>query len=332
MRATNIGKFFPRVLVPILCTLAFLAAPLASAASYPSRPITLIVPWAAGGGTDATARIIAHGLQEVLGMPVNVVNRTGGSGVVGHTAIANSEPNGYTIGMATVELNMMHWQGLTDLTYKDYTPIAQVNFDPAALNVRADSKWSNVQDMLTSIKKQPAGTYNGSGTGQGGIWQVALAGLLLDQGLNPNAVTWVPSQGAAPGLRALIAGGVAIAPVSLPEARTLIEADRVKALAVMAEERNEAFPTVPTLKEAIGTDYTLGAWRGIVAPKGLPEDIASKLEAALKKVYNSGDFKEFMNSRGYGMKWRGSEDFKAYLEKNNQLMGEIMRAVGLAAE
>lgn len=332
MRATNIGKFLPRVLVPILCTLAFLAAPLASAANYPSRPITLIVPWAAGGGTDATARIIAHGLQEVLGMPVNVVNRTGGSGVVGHTAIANAEPNGYTIGMATVELNMMHWQGLTDLTYKDYTPIAQVNFDPAGLNVRADSKWGNVQDMLTSIKKQPAGTYKGSGTGQGGIWQVALAGLLLDQDLNPNAVTWVPSQGAAPGLRDLIAGGVAIAPVSLPEARTLIEAGKVKALAVMAEERNEAFPDVPTLKEAIGTDYTLGAWRGIVAPKGLPEDISGKLEAALKKVYNSDDFKAFMNSRGYGMKWRGSEAFKSYLENNNQLMGEIMRAVGLAAE
>ena len=102
-------------------SLAVLAAGLAFAAgaaqaAWPERPITLIVPWGAGGGTDATARIIGSLLEKELKQPVNVVNRTGGSGVVGHQAIASAAPDGYTIGMATVEIGMMHWQGLTELT------------------------------------------------------------------------------------------------------------------------------------------------------------------------------------------------------------------------
>src|SRR5690606_10332461 len=93
-------------------------------AQYPDRPVTIIVPWGAGGGTDATARIIGALLEKELGQPMNVVNRTGGSGVVGHSAIAEAEADGYTLGMATVEIGMMHWQGLTDLTWEAYTPLA----------------------------------------------------------------------------------------------------------------------------------------------------------------------------------------------------------------
>ena len=110
----------------LLLSAAVLASPLALA-DYPEKPITLIVPWAAGGGTDATARIIASSLEEQLGQTINVQNRTGGSGVVGHTAIANAKPDGYTLGLATVEVAMMHWQGLTDLTYQDFTPLSLIH-------------------------------------------------------------------------------------------------------------------------------------------------------------------------------------------------------------
>src|SRR5215470_13309257 len=110
-----------------------LAAVGSAAAAWPERPVTLIVPWGAGGGTDATARIIGALMEKELGQPVNVVNRTGGSGVVGHAAIASAAPDGYTIGLITVEINMMHWQGLTDLTYKSYTPVALVNADPGGV-------------------------------------------------------------------------------------------------------------------------------------------------------------------------------------------------------
>src|SRR5207249_8890933 len=126
---------------------AFLFAASSAFAQYPQRPIQLIVPWAAGGGTDATARIIGTLLEKELGQPVNVVNRTGGSGVVGHSAIAQAAPDGYTIGLITVEIGMMHWQGLTDLTGASYTPIGLVNADPAGVEVAADSPYKTVNDL-----------------------------------------------------------------------------------------------------------------------------------------------------------------------------------------
>src|SRR5256885_10633795 len=186
-------------------------ASLVSAQNYPSRPITLIVPWGAGGGTDATARIIGTLLEKELGQPVNVVNRTGGSGVVGHAAIASAPADGYTIGLITVEISMMHWQGLTELSGMSYTPIGLVNADPAGLQVRADAPYKNVNDLVTAIKANP-GKFKASGTGQGGIWHLAIAGMLQDMKVDPSAAPWVPSNGAAPGLQDLVAGGVEIAP------------------------------------------------------------------------------------------------------------------------
>src|SRR3954462_4194704 len=179
----------------------------AALSAYPERPITLIVPWGAGGGTDATARIIGAIMEKELKQPVSVVNRTGGSGVVGHDAIAKATPDGYTIGLITVEIPMMHHVGLTPLTYKDYTPIGLVNADPAAINVRSDSPYRSVKDLIAAIKANP-GKMKASGTGQGGIWHLAIAGLLKEQGVDPNALPWLPSNGAAPGMQDMIAGGV----------------------------------------------------------------------------------------------------------------------------
>ena len=114
-----------------LAALAFAVVAGAAFAAYPERPITLIVPWGAGGGTDAVARFFGAYLEKELGQPVNVVNRTGGNGVVGHSAIAQAPPDGYTMGMITVEITMMHWQGLTELGPSSYLPLALVNADPA---------------------------------------------------------------------------------------------------------------------------------------------------------------------------------------------------------
>ncbi len=306
-------------------------APVSSAqAAYPERPITIIVPWAAGGGTDATGRIIASLLEQELGVPVNVVNRTGGSGVVGHSAIATAQPDGYTLGVVTVEINMMHWQGLTDLTYEAYTPLAQYNFDPAGLQVRVDSEWETAQDVLDAVEQNPPGTYKASGTGQGGIWHLALAGMLNAAGLPADAVQWVPSQGAAPGLQDLVAGGVDIVPSSVPEAQALLEAGRVKSLAVMAEEPNPAFPDVPTLAEATGIEWTMGAWRGIAGPEGLPQEAIDTLVPVLERIYESEEFNDFMAQRGFGTVWRGPDEFEAFMAENNETLGEVMQAVGLA--
>nr|WP_245428841.1 tripartite tricarboxylate transporter substrate binding protein [Phyllobacterium phragmitis] len=301
----------------------------AALADYPDRPITLIVPWGAGGGTDSTARIIGSLLQKELGQPVNVVNRTGGSGVVGHSAIAEADPDGYTLGIATVEIGMMHWQGLTELTYADYTPLTLMNEDPGAVQVSADAPWKDLPALIDDIKANP-GKYKASGTGQGGIWHLAIAGLLSKLDVDPSSVPWVPSNGAAPGLQDLVAGGVSIVPCSIPEARSLLSAGRVKSLAVMSEERNAAFPDIPTTKEAIGVSWTLGAWRGIVAPKGLPDAESEMLIAALKKVYDSEEYKSFMSKQGFGVRWASGAEFGNFMKASDETLGEVMKQVGLA--
>ena len=160
------------------------SAPETRKAAFPERPITLIVPWAAGGGTDAVARQIAQMLERDFKQPVNVVNRTGGSGVVGHTAIATAAPDGYTFGLITLEINLMHWVGLTDLTFEKYTPLALVNQDLAAIHVKADSPYKTVKELFAHIKANPNKVV-ASGTGQGGSWHVALAGLMQADGVSP---------------------------------------------------------------------------------------------------------------------------------------------------
>ena len=298
-------------------------------AAWPERPVTLIVPWSAGGGTDATGRMLGSLLEKELGQPFNVVNRDGGSGVVGHSAIANAKPDGYTIGVVTVEIGMMHWSGLTELTGTDYTPIALYNADAAGLLVRADSPWKNAQELIDAVKAE-SGVHKGSGTGQGGIWHLALAGMLNTADISTDAVPWVPSQGSAPALQELVAEGVDIVTSSVVEATALMDADKVNALAIMSDERVDAFADVPTLKEAAGIDWQMAAWRGIAGPKDLPEEVTTTLTAALEKVYQSTEFQEFMNGRGFGLVWKSGADFADYMAASDESLGSVMQAVGLA--
>src|SRR5436190_7995428 len=311
-----------------VAVLTLVALSTSALAAYPERPITLIVPWAAGGGTDATARIIGALLEKELGQPVTVVNRTGGSGVVGHAAIAGSPADGYTIGLITVEIGMMHWQGLTDISGASYTPIGLVNVDPAGLQVRADAPYKNANELVAAIKANP-GKFKASGTGQGGIWHLALAGMLKDLHVDPAAAPWVPSNGAAPGLQDLVAGGVEIVPCSLPEARSLIDAGKVKSLAIMADAPAALYPNVPTLKGATGSDWKIGAWRGIAGPKGLPKDVSDKLAAAIKKIAASKEYTDFMSSRGFGVAYLGPDEFARFIAKSDTDLGATMKAVGI---
>ena len=320
--------FLSRAGVTLAAVLLALTATVAQA-EWPERPITLIVPWGAGGGTDATGRMIASLLQQELGQPVNVINRTGGSGVVGHSAIATAEPDGYTLGVVTVEIGMMHWAGLTDLSGEDYTPIALYNADPAGLQVRADAPYQTAADVIDAVKNNP-GEFKSSGTGQGGIWHLAMAGMLDSAGIDPNASPWVPSKGAAPGLQELVAGGVEFVTCSVVEAAALIDAGKVKSLAVMGEERLGAFPDVPTLKEATGSDWKIAAWRGLAGPKGLPAEVTDKLVPAFEKIWNSAEFQEFMEGRGFGLVWKPQEEFATWMQESDAALGQVMKKVGIA--
>ena len=307
-----------------------LAAPAMAQPRWPVRPVQLLCPWAAGGGTDAVIRIIAQLLERELGQPFNVVNRTGGSGVVGHAAIAAAAPDGYTLGMITAEICMLHWQGLTELTYRNFTPLGLMNNDPPGVLVNAASPHRTVNALADAIKASRPGQLKASGTGQGGIWHLALAGWLDAMGLRADHVRWVPSNGAAPAMQDLAANGLDFTTNSVPEGRAIIDAGRARALAVMAPERLSAFPNIPTLKEAMGLDYSTGAWRGIAGPVNLPAEVVTAVGGALRKVYDSEDYKGFLNNRGFGLTYADAAGFGRHLAAADVGLGAAMRGAGLA--
>jgi tripartite-type tricarboxylate transporter receptor subunit TctC len=152
-----------------LSLICLLAGGCDRTAPYPSRPITLVCPWAEGGGTDRVSRQMAILLEQRLGQPVTVINATGGKGVTGHSRGLSTHPDGHTLTMMTFELNTMHWTGITDLTYEDCVPLVSVNEDYAALMVRNDAKWKTVAELASEVNAAP-GILTASGTALGGAW------------------------------------------------------------------------------------------------------------------------------------------------------------------
>ncbi|MAG72509.1 MAG: tripartite tricarboxylate transporter substrate binding protein [Vicinamibacterales bacterium] len=297
-------------------------------AGWPNRPITMLVAFGAGGGTDANARIVSGLLERELGQPVNVVNRTGGGGVVGHTAIANAEPDGYTLGYVVAEVAMMHWAGLTDLTFEAFTPLAMLTGTPGAVFVRSDAPWESIDDVLDEIDRG-AEILQASGSGQGGIWHVTLAGVLRSLARDPGAVTWVPHQGAAPALADLAAGGVDLVVSAPAEARGLVDAGRIRPLVVIDTERHRLWPDVPTLAEATGSDWNALAWGGVAGPAGLPADVVATLQATLGGIARSEEFIELIERRGTGAIYRDAGGFREYMAASDASFGQAMAAVGL---
>ena len=154
--------------------------------------------------------------------------------------------------------------------------------------------------------------------------------MLDSAGIDPGAAPWVPSKGAAPALQDLAAGGVEFVTSSVVEAAALMEAGKVKSLAVMGEERLGAFPDVPTLKEATGLDWTLAAWRGLAGPKGMPQEATDTLSAAFEKVWNSAEFQDFMKGRGFGLVWKPGDEYAQWMADSDASLGKVMKAVGIA--
>jgi tripartite-type tricarboxylate transporter receptor subunit TctC len=296
-------------------------------AKFPTKPIRIICPWAAGGGTDRTARFIADKLHGILKVPVNVVNEAGGGGAIGFSSGARAEPDGYTITNLTFEIGTIKWMGYSDLTPEAFKPLMQFNEDASAVIVGKNSKYNTVKELLEDVKVSPAGKFQFSGCAIGTVWDLARIGMLRNYGIDHNKVKFIPTKGAAPAVVELLGGHVDVITCSYPEAAPQIEAGQLKALAVMAEERNPQYSQVPTLKEQ-GIDWAYGTWRGFAVPKGTPDSAANILIKALNEVFSSKDYVDFMNKNGFGIKMRSSNEFGKYMMEQYKGLEEIIRAAG----
>lgn len=312
-----------------VAALALMASTGSALAEWPEKAVTVIVPWSAGGGTDATARAVSAELEKIFGQPFNVVNRTGGGGLVGHSAIANAEPDGYTLGVITVETTMYEAQGLQGVTPQDYDYIARFNADPIAVNISADADYSDAAGLIEAVKADP-GAISASGANRGGLSHLAWIGLLDKVGVDASQANWVASDGSAPALQQLASGAIDVVSTSPAEARALVEAGEAKTVALISAERSALYPDLPTTDELFGISWSPLPFRGMAAPDGVPQEVVDKVEAAIKQITEDAAFNEFMSSRGFSVAYQDSEGFRqAVMESSEGLVG-TMKSMGLA--
>ena len=303
-------------------------ATVASAAEYPSKGISVICPWGAGGGTDACLRAFCEALSKQLGVTLTVDNRTGGGGIIGHQAIADADPDGYTMGMITFELSTYKHLGTSQITYEDYDPLCRVNTDAAAITVNAEwAKANGISDLASFIDycKAHPGEVQMGGSSNASVWHIAGGYLMNATGIDIKMITY--ADGAAGAVKAAAQGEIQGVTVSLAEARAFI-GNRLTVLGVMDAERNPAFPDAPTCQEQ-GFDIIYATQRGLAFPKGVDAEIRAKMEAACAAAIEDPDFVEFMANNGQSISYMNAEEYTAFLAQAAQDVPKAMEAVDL---
>lgn len=295
-----------------------------AAADFPKKQIELIVPFSAGGGTDAVARAFADAAKEHLPKPIGVVNKTGGGGAIGIAEGANAKPDGYKASLVTVELAILPNLGLASFQSDDLKPVAQLNADPSAVTVSADSPWKTLDDFLKYAKENPEKVRVGN-AGSGSIWHLSAAALGEETGVK---FSHIPYEGAAPAVTALLGGHLEAVTVSPAEVSSQVAAGKLRILGVMSDERLEAFKEVPTLKEN-NIDLSIGTWRGIAVPKDTPQDVVDVLKEASRKTVEEQSFKDVLNKLNLGIEYKDDAGFADTITEDSKRFKELIDKLNL---
>ncbi|WPB58324.1 tripartite tricarboxylate transporter substrate binding protein [Xylophilus sp. GOD-11R] len=303
------------------CAMALGGLASAQASDYPNKPIELIVPVAAGGGTDLVGRSFAEAAKKYLPQqPMVVVNKPGASGAIGTAELITARPDGYKIGIIICEITIIPNMGITKYTAGDLRPIARLNADPSALSVRADAPWQTVEEFIADARKRkdPVSIAN---AGSGSIWHMAAAAFSEKIGL---PVNHVPFLGAAPAVVALLGGHVDAITVSPGEVAQHVAAGKLRTLAVMSDQRvGGMFEKVPTLKER-GIDLSVGVWRGLAVPKTTPADIVATLSEVAAKAADDPVFREALTRANLGWSYADAAAFQKTIDHDRAFYAELV--------
>jgi len=269
--------------------------------NYPSRSITIIAPLAAGSAADVFTREVGAEMAKALGQPVVIENRVGAGGNIGTTALVRAAPDGYTLGQAgqgTMVINQAIYKSTGYDSVKDVAPIAMVAIMTNVMVVSENSPYKSVEDVIKAIKTKPPATFTYSSSGIG--TSMHIAGVVFAN-LTKTELLHVPYTGAPAAMQAIIAGDVDMGFFNVPAAMGLIQAKKLRALAVTGIKRSPAMPDLPTIDQAGVKGYDVATWIGFIAPAATPTPIVTKLNTTLDKIFAQPAFREKLTARGYDL-------------------------------
>jgi tripartite-type tricarboxylate transporter receptor subunit TctC len=320
-----------QVALAAVAMLMALAPITAAAQDYPTRPITLVVPYAAGGGNDAMARIVADKMSRTLGQQIVVENRAGAGGTIATRQVAKSAPDGYTLvigGTGTLAVNPTLYANVGYDPRKDFAPVGLIGTSALVVLVHPSIPAHSIRELIAFARKDPGKlNYASAGVGSG----IHLGTVLFEQ-MADVKLTHVPYRGSGPALTDLIGGHVAIYFSSLPPAVQLVKEGKVRALAVTASTRSKVLPDLPTVAEAGLPGYESVLHYGIVAPAGTPRPIIDKLDAALRGAVMAPDTRERMAADGTEPQASTPEEYAADIDREESKWSAIVRKSGAKAE
>jgi tripartite-type tricarboxylate transporter receptor subunit TctC len=296
------------------------------AAAYPTKPITLVIPFPPGGGTDTVGRPLASVAHNHLGQPMVVINKAGGSGAVGAQYVANAKPDGYTIlhglNVLTELPQVDQLLGRTPAFKKEqFIPIGQVTVTPFAVMVNAESRWKTFGDFVAEARQKPdefqyasAGVYSTTHF----MWEMILKATNL-------RVRHMPTTGGGPIMMAVLGKHVDISHCVMPAVcAPQVEAKKIRLLAVTTDKRLPAYPDVPTLKE-LGYDVTHSIWHTWMVPAGTPPEVVAKLRQGLKAMVEDEAFKALMAKLGERIQYMSGEDFQKFWDDDYRKVGTLLK-------
>ncbi|HEX5958342.1 MAG TPA: tripartite tricarboxylate transporter substrate binding protein [Hyphomicrobiaceae bacterium] len=314
--------------IPLLIAFGFWASVSAAQDMYPTRPVTMIVPFPPGGVADIVGRPLAATMEKTLRQPVVIVNRTGAGGAVGMAAAAKAAPDGYTVLMALSSISIFpvsdRIMGKTPpYELKDFAPVALVTADPTVLVVRADGPFKTLKDFVDYARANP-GKINYSSSGVYGTLHVAMEIFANAAGIK---LFHVPYQGGGPAVTALLGGQVEASAQGPAAAIGQIRGGKMRALASWGTERLKLLPDIPTFKE-LGYDAEFYIWSGVFAPAGTPAPVLGRLREAVRAAANSAEFRSAMDKVSTPVSYLDAPEFQKYWDRDAKRLATALEKIG----
>ena len=309
----------------VIC-FVFLIGTMTFADDYPTKPVKLIVPWGAGGGTDALMRVVAHFATKYLGQPMVVVNVPGVGGTLGARQGKDAKADGYTLTATHESVISSRIVGVSDFDYSDFIPIANMTLTPAMVAAQPDAPWNDMKDMIAAAKKNP-GTIKFGAT-LGSTSHFFPLDIANQAGIEFKIVGY---EGTAKRQAALLGGFIDLGESNPAAGKKYFEAKKLKPLGIATEERHELLPDVPTLKEQ-GVNVLFAVNRGICAPLNTPQPIVEKLGAIFEKVSQDPEFIQKIGSLGSDVKYRDQAGYQDYIKEETSRLDMLAQKFNVQAK